>query len=70
MGAAEAKILFGDANPCGKLAETIPYKLSDNPSYLNFPGDGETVEYKEGILSATVIMIRRKCRCAIRSVMD
>lgn len=49
VGAAEAKILFGDANPCGKLAETIPYKLSDNPSYLNFPGDGETVEYKEGI---------------------
>ncbi len=49
VGAAEAKILFGDANPCGKLAETIPYKLSDNPSYLNFPGDGETVEYKEGV---------------------
>ena len=49
VGAAEAKILFGDANPCGKLAETVPYKLSDNPSYLNFPGDGETVEYKEGI---------------------
>ena len=41
VGAAEAKILFGDANPCGKLAETIPYKLSDNPSYLNFPGDGD-----------------------------
>ena len=49
VGTAEARILFGEANPCGKLAETIPYKLSDNPSYLNFPGDGETVEYKEGI---------------------
>lgn len=49
VGTAEARILFGEANPCGKLAETIPYKLSDNPSYLNFPGDGETVAYREGI---------------------
>ena len=49
VGTAEARILFGEANPCGKLAETIPDKLSDNPSYLNFPGDGETVAYREGI---------------------
>lgn len=49
VGSAVVKILFGDANPCGRLAETIPYKLSDNPSWLNFPGDGETVEYREGI---------------------
>lgn len=48
-GQAEVNLLFGIANPCGKLAETIPYKLSDNPSYLNFPGDGQTVEYKEGV---------------------
>lgn len=49
VGTAEVRILFGEANPCGKLAETIPYKLSDNPSYLNFSGDGETVAYREGI---------------------
>lgn len=49
VGEAEIKLLFGYSNPCGKLAETIPYKLADNPSYLNFPGDGETVEYKEGV---------------------
>lgn len=24
-------------------------KLSDNPSFLNFPGEGDTVEYKEGL---------------------
>lgn len=42
-------ILFGNANPCGKLAETFPKKLSDNPSYLNFPGEGDNVEYKEGL---------------------
>ena len=49
VGQAEVDVLFGKANPCGKLAETIPYKLADNPSYLNFPGDGQTVEYKEGV---------------------
>lgn len=48
-GAAMAEILFGEANPSGKLAETFPKKLSDNPSYLNFPGEGDKVEYKEGI---------------------
>lgn len=49
VGAAQVRLLFGLANPCGKLAETIPLKLQDNPSYLNFPGDGQTVEYKEGV---------------------
>ncbi len=47
-GSAIADLLFGKACPCGKLAETIPYKLSDNPSYLFF-GDGDKVEYREGI---------------------
>jgi beta-glucosidase len=48
-GGAVADLLFGDANPCGKLPETYPLKLSDNPSYLNFPGEGDKVEYKEGL---------------------
>jgi beta-glucosidase len=48
-GGAIADLLFGDFNPCGKLAETFPKKLSDNPSYLNFPGEADTVEYKEGL---------------------
>ena len=47
-GAAVANILYGKVNPSGKLAETIPLKLSDNPSYLNFGGD-ENVEYREGV---------------------
>ena len=49
VGQAEVDVLFGKVNPCGKLAETIPYKLTDNPSYLNFPGDGQTVTYNEGV---------------------
>jgi beta-glucosidase len=49
LGGAIADLLFGDANPCGKLAETFPMQLSDNPSYLFFPGEGDRVEYKEGL---------------------
>jgi len=48
-GGAIADLLFGTFSPCGKLAETFPVKLSDNPSYLNFPGEGDVVEYKEGL---------------------
>jgi len=49
LGGAIADLLFGHANPSGKLAETFPKKLIHNPSYLYFPGDGETAEYNEGI---------------------
>ena len=49
VGGATCDLLFGDANPCGKLAETFPVKLSDNPSYLSFPGHLDDVDYKEGI---------------------
>lgn len=49
VGEAECAVLFGKVNPCGRLAETFPKKLSDNPSYLNFPGEGDRVEYREGI---------------------
>lgn len=48
VGEAVVNILYGKVNPSGKLAETIPYKLSDNPSYLNF-GDGEKTIYHEGV---------------------
>ncbi len=42
-------ILYGRANPCGRLAETFPRQLEDNPSYLNFPGMQKQVNYAEGI---------------------
>lgn len=49
VGEAAANLLFGKVNPCGKLAETFPLNLEDNPSYLNFPGEGDKVKYSEGI---------------------
>lgn len=49
VGRATVRILSGDVNPSGKLAETFPVKLSDTPAYLNFPGDGKQVHYAEGL---------------------
>ncbi len=49
FGGAVADLLFGEVSPSGKLAETFPMKLSDNPSFLNFPGEGDTVEYREAL---------------------
>lgn len=47
-GGAIADVLFGDVNPSGRLAESIPLRLQDTPSYLHFPGDSTTVRYAEG----------------------
>ncbi|NIK79734.1 beta-glucosidase [Paenibacillus castaneae] len=49
VGGAIADLLYGIVNPSGKLAETFPQKLSDNPSFLFFPGEADRVEYREGI---------------------
>ena len=48
-GGAIADLLLGAANPCGRLAETLPLRLEDTPSYLNFPGEAGHVRYGEGV---------------------
>lgn len=49
VGGAVVDILFGDVNPSAKLAETFPYQLEDNPSYLSGFGSGDSVNYAESI---------------------
>ncbi len=49
QGNALADILFGDASPSGKLPITFPKRLQDNPSFINFPGEGGKVTYGEGL---------------------
>ena len=46
---AVVDIVLGKVNPSGKLAETYPEKLEDNPSFNNFPGNIATVEYRESV---------------------
>jgi beta-glucosidase len=48
-GGAIADVLTGVVNPSGRLAETIPHRLEDTSSYLNFPGDTQVVRYGEGL---------------------
>ena len=48
-GGAIADVLSGKVNPSGRLAETVPNRLEDNSSYLNFPGDSRVVRYGEGL---------------------
>ena len=49
FGNALADVLFGDSNPSGKLPQTFPKRLEDNPAYINYPGENGQVVYGEGI---------------------
>jgi beta-glucosidase len=48
-GNAAAAVLFGDANPSGKLPTTFPRRLQDTPAYINYPGENGQVLYGEGL---------------------
>ncbi|MFD5764446.1 glycoside hydrolase family 3 C-terminal domain-containing protein [Streptomyces sp. NPDC127049] len=48
-GTATADLLFGRANPSGRLAETIPLRLADTPAYLTWPGENGHSVYGEGL---------------------
>jgi beta-glucosidase len=49
VGGAVVELLYGAVNPSGKLAETFPLKLEDNPSYLYYGGEKDVTEYREGV---------------------
>lgn len=48
-GNAIADVLFGKITPSGKLPQTFPRRLQDNPAYINYPGENGRVRYGEGI---------------------
>ncbi|MCC3269245.1 glycoside hydrolase family 3 C-terminal domain-containing protein [Arthrobacter gengyunqii] len=49
-GSALADVLLGRTDPGGRLPETIPHRLEDTAAYGNYPGEGGTVRYGEGLL--------------------
>jgi beta-glucosidase len=48
-GHALASILFGDANPSGKLPVTMPKRFDQSPAFGHYPGENLEVDYAEGI---------------------
>ena len=44
-----AKLLTGEANPSGKLSETVPLRYEDISSAPYYPGVEATSEYREGL---------------------
>jgi beta-glucosidase len=48
-GNAIADVLFGDANPSGKLPVSFVKQWKDSPAYGHYPGENLQVDYAEGI---------------------
>jgi beta-glucosidase len=48
-GNAIADVLFGDANPSGKLPVSFVKEWNDSPAYGHYPGENLQVDYAEGI---------------------
>lgn len=51
IGTATRKVLFGEVSPCGRLPESFPLAIENNPSFLTYGGDvnTDTVVYSEGV---------------------
>ncbi len=49
MGRAVAEVLFGLANPGGRLTTTVPNSVEETPAFLHYPGENQRHLYAEGI---------------------
>ena len=49
VGGAVVNVLYGNANPSGRLAETFPLRIQDTPCYLNYGGEHDKSVYSEGV---------------------
>lgn len=48
-GQAIVDVLFGDAEPGGRLPTTFPRRIEDDPAFLHYPGERGHVAYGEGV---------------------
>lgn len=49
FGRAIARLLYGDVTPSGRLPVSFTKCIEDTSADINFPGDGRTVSYGEGV---------------------
>lgn len=49
FGSALADVLLGDVDPGGRSPVTFPARIEDAPTFLDVPGDGDRLHYREGL---------------------
>ncbi len=50
MASAIDSVLFGEAEPAGRLPTTVPLRVEHNPTFNTFPGSNDHHPYGEGLL--------------------
>ena len=66
-GNSIADVLLGKAEPGGRLPQTFPQRLEDDPTYVNYPGERGHVRYGEGVYVGYRYYEKKKSRRFSRS---